>query len=216
MLQVYLVRHGETEWNVARRIQGQSDSPLTPLGEHQAHQVAQRMKNAGITHIFTSDLGRTRQTADIIAQACGDCQVILDAGLRELNMGVLETRDIDSLSAEEEGWRKQMVNGTPDGRIPQGESMAELAKRMHGVLERCLALPEDSRPLLVSHGMALGCLLGTILGLPASAERRLRLRNCSLSRIDYQQSPWLASGWVVETAGDVSHLDTLALDELQR
>ncbi|MCK8356898.1 phosphoglycerate mutase, partial [Erwinia amylovora] len=59
-------------------------------------------------------------------------------------------------------------------------------------------------------------LLSTILGLPANAERRLRLRNCSISRVDQQQSPWLASGWVVETAGDVAHLDDTALDELQR
>ncbi|EBW3528527.1 phosphoglycerate mutase, partial [Salmonella enterica subsp. enterica serovar Virchow] len=48
------------------------------------------------------------------------------------------------------------------------------------------------------------------------AERRLRLRNCSISRVDYQESLWLASGWVVETAGDISHLDAPALDELQR
>ncbi len=53
----------------------------------------------------------------------------------------------------------------------------------------------------MSHGIALGCLVSTILGLPAHAERRLRLRNCSISRVDYQQSLWLASGWVVETAG---------------
>lgn len=216
MLQVYLVRHGETEWNVARRIQGQSDSQLTAQGEQQAYQVAYRVKTLGITHIFTSDLGRTRRTTEIIAQSCHHCEVVEDPNLRELNMGVLEMRDIDTLSAQEEAWRKQLVDGTPDGRIPEGESMAEMATRMHRVLDRCLALPPGSRPLLVSHGMALGCLLSTILGLPASAERRLRLRNCSLSRIDYQQSPWLASGWVVETAGDVSHLDTPALDELQR
>lgn len=66
------------------------------------------------------------------------------------------------------------------------------------------------------HGIALGCLVSTILGLPAWAERRLRLRNCSISRVDYQESLWLASGWVVETAGDISHLDAPALDELQR
>lgn len=61
-----------------------------------------------------------------------------------------------------------------------------------------------------------GMLVSTILGLPAWAERRLRLRNCSISRVDYQESLWLASGWVVETAGDISHLDAPALDELQR
>ncbi|WP_318388086.1 2,3-diphosphoglycerate-dependent phosphoglycerate mutase GpmB, partial [Enterobacter sp.] len=212
---VYLVRHGETQWNAERRIQGQSDSPLTAKGEQQAWQVGERAKMLGITHIIASDLGRTRRTAEIIAQACG-CEITFDSRLRELDMGVLEQRHIESLTEEEEGWRRQLVNGTADGRIPDGESMQELSDRMHASLAACLDLPEGSRPLVVSHGMALGCLVSTILGLPAYAERRLRLRNCSISRIDYQQSPWLASGWVVETAGDVSHLDAPALDELQR
>lgn len=215
MLKVYLVRHGETEWNALRRIQGQSDSALTSNGKRQARQVAERAKLLGITHIISSDLGRTRQTAEIIAGACC-CEVGLDPRLRELDMGVLEMRDIDSLTREEEGWRKQLVDGTPGGRIPQGESMTELSLRMQAVLDHCRDLPPGSVPLLVSHGMALGCLISTVLGLPPYAERRLRLRNCSLSRMDYQQSPWLAPGWVVETAGDVSHLDRPALDEMQR
>ena len=215
MLQVYLVRHGETVWNASRRIQGQSDSPLTVKGEQQAFQVAERVKSLGITHVISSDLGRTRRTAEIIADACG-CHVILDPRLRELNMGVLEQRPIESLSEEEEGWRRTLVNGSEGGRIPQGESMSELAARMHDALNACRDLPAGSRPLLVSHGMALGALVSTILGLPAWAERRLRLRNCSISRVDHQESAWLASGWVVETAGDVSHLDAPALDELQR
>ncbi len=126
MLQVYLVRHGETQWNAERRIQGQSDSPLTAHGERQAGRWASA-RTLGITHIITSDLGRTRRTAEIIAEACG-CSVIADARLRELDMGVLEKRHIDSLSEEEEGWRRQLVNGTPDGRIPQGESMQELSR----------------------------------------------------------------------------------------
>lgn len=215
MLQVYLVRHGETVWNAARRIQGQSDSPLTDKGEQQAHQVGERVKSLGITHVIASDLGRTRRTAEIIADACG-CTVTLDARLRELNMGCLEQRPLDGLTTEEESWRKALVDGTEGGRIPGGESMEEMATRMHAALNACLDLPAGSRPLLVSHGMALGVLVSTILGLPAHAERRLRLRNCSISRVDHQQSAWLAAGWVVETAGDVSHLDAPALDELQR
>ncbi len=215
MLQVYLVRHGETVWNAERRIQGQSDSPLTEKGEQQAHQVGERVKHLGITHVIASDLGRTQRTAEIIADACG-CTVTLEPRLRELNMGVLEKRPLDGLTEEEERWRSTLVDGTENGRIPQGESMAEMAARMHAALNACLALPADSRPLLVSHGMALGVLISTILGLPAHAERRLRLRNCSISRVDHQRSAWLAEGWVVETAGDVSHLDAPALDELQR
>ena len=215
MLQVYLVRHGETQWNAERRIQGQSDSPLTEKGVQQAWQVAERARTLGITHVITSDLGRTQQTARIIADACG-CDVLLEPRLRELDMGVLEKRHIDTLTETEEGWRRTLVNGTEDGRIPEGESMQELSVRMHAALAECLKLPAGSRPLLVSHGIALGCLVSTILGLPAHAERRLRLRNCSISRVDYQESLWLAPGWVVETAGDISHLDTPALDELQR
>ena len=215
MLQVYLVRHGETVWNAERRIQGQSDSPLTEKGEQQAWQVGERVKHLGITHIIAIDLGRTRRTAEIIADACG-CSVTLDARLRELNMGVLEKRPLDGLTTEEEQWRAALVNGTEGGRIPEGESMTEMATRMHAALNACLDLPAGSRPLLVSHGMALGSLVSTILGLPAYAERRLRLRNCSISRVDYQQSAWLAEGWIVETAGDISHLDAPALDELQR
>lgn len=200
MLQVYLVRHGETQWNAERRIQGQSDSPLTAKGEQQAMQVATRAKELGITHIISSDLGRTRRTAEIIARACG-CDIIFDSRLRELNMGVLETRNIDSLTEEEENWRRQLVNGTVDGRIPEGESMQELSDRVNAALESCRDLPQGSRPLLVSHGIALGCPVSTILGLPAWAERRLRLRNCSISRVDYQESLWLASGWWLKPQG---------------
>ncbi|CUX97334.1 2,3-diphosphoglycerate-dependent phosphoglycerate mutase GpmB [Candidatus Hoaglandella endobia] len=212
MLQVYLVRHGETEWNALHRIQGQSDSALTAKGERQAQQVAERAKSLGINHVISSDLGRTRHTAKIIAARCG-CKMKIDARLRELDMGILENRDISTLSKEEEEWRQQLVNGKKDSRIPGGESMIEMAARMYAALTSCLVLPKDSTPLLVSHSMALSCLISTVLGLPAFAERRLRLRNCSISRICYQKSPWLAPGWVVETAGDVSHLvDTPMLD----
>ena len=60
MLQVYLVRHGETQWNAERRIQGQSDSPLTAKGEQQAMQVGERARSHGMTQLLASDLRRTR------------------------------------------------------------------------------------------------------------------------------------------------------------
>lgn len=215
MTQVYLIRHGETEWNVARRIQGQTDSPLTPLGVNQAHQAGKRLARLGITHIISSDLGRTRQTASMIAEYC-DVEPVFDPRLRELNMGIFEQRFVDSLTEEEEQQRMQLLNGNPLGRIPQGESLTELAKRMKSALDACIHLPQGSRPLLVSHGIALGSLLGSVIGLPPYAERRLRLRNCSLSLVESQNSLWLAPGWVVEFAGDTQHLTENSLDEIQR
>ncbi len=215
MQQVLLVRHGETLWNAEKRIQGQSNSDLTELGVQQAHQTGERLRSLGVTHIIASDLDRTQQTAAILAEYCG-CEVTTDVKLRELDMGVLEGRHLPSLSTQEETWRKSLLNGDPQGRIPEGESMSELSQRMFSALEQCRLLPLGSVAVIVSHGIALGCLLNTLLGLPAWAERRLRLRNCSVSRVDYQSSAWLAEGWIVESTGDVSHLSHPALDELQR
>ena len=87
---------------------------------------------------------------------------------------------------------------------------------MRAVLDECKNLPAGSKALLVSHGIALGSLLSNVLGLPPYAERRLRLRNCSLSLVESQNSPWLAPGWIVEFAGDTQHLNAEALDEIQR
>lgn len=111
-------------------------------------------------------------------------------------MGVLEKRQIDSLTEEEEGWRRQLVNGTQDGRIPGGESMQELSDRVHAALASCLELPQGSRPLLVSHGIALGCLVSTILGLPAWANAgyvcATALFPASITR---KVSGWRLGGW---------------------
>ena len=141
MLQVYLVRHGETQWNAERRIQGQSDSPLTAKGEQQAMQVATRAKELGITHIISSDLGRTRRTAEIIAQACG-CDIIFDSRLRELNMGVLEKRHIDSLTEEEEN-RLQELGDKFENQIPSEEKITEMEKEQ----ERFAKLKEEKTQL---------------------------------------------------------------------
>uniref|UniRef100_UPI00398C591E histidine phosphatase family protein n=1 Tax=Salmonella enterica TaxID=28901 RepID=UPI00398C591E len=116
---------------------------------------------------------------------------------QELDVGVREKRQIDWGTEEEEGLRRQLVNGTMDGRVPGGGSRQELSYRVSAALASCLKLTQGRRPLLVSHGSALGCLVSTILRLPAWSERRLRVRNCSISRIDYQESQWLASGFVV-------------------
>ncbi len=102
----------------------------------------------------------------------GKSAAYFDSRLRELNRGVLETRKIDALTEEEANWRRQLVNGTDDGRIPAGESMQERRDRVNAARESCRDLPQGSRPLLVSDGSALGCLVSTSLGLPAWAERR--------------------------------------------
>lgn len=65
---IYLVRHGETKWNVEQRLQGQTDSPLTEKGLHQAHQIAEQFEHIKFAGIYSSDIGRAKTTAEIIAQ----------------------------------------------------------------------------------------------------------------------------------------------------
>lgn len=111
-------------------------------------------------------------------------------------MGVLEKRQIDSLTEEEEGWRRQLVNGTQDGRIPGGESMQELSDRVHAALASCLELPQGSRPLLVSHGIALGCLVSTILDYPPGRNAGYVCATALFPvSITVKVSGWRLAGW---------------------
>lgn len=214
MTQIYLIRHGETEWNATRRIQGHTDSPLTELGMLQAAQVGQYLAEEGIGKIISSDLGRAQQTAARIAEQCC-CTVRTDSRLREMNMGVLEARAMHELTAEEHSWRQRILDGTSHGCIPQGETLQQVSLRMRAVLDE-FSESGLGKIAFVSHGIALGSLIGNVIGLPAHAERRFRLRNCSVSVLEFQDNDWLASGWVVERLGDTHHLLLPALDEIQR
>ncbi|QUJ05712.1 histidine phosphatase family protein [Salmonella enterica subsp. enterica] len=106
---------------------------------------------------------------------------------------MLEKRQIDSLT-EEEGWRRRLVNGTQDGRIPGGESMQELSDRVHAARWRLSAGATAGRPTLywsvtVSRWAVWS---GTILGLPHGRNAGLRLRNCSISRIGAVAGVWVS------------------------
>src|SRR6266516_4611482 len=83
MTTLLLVRHGETDWNAAGRLQGHTDRPLNDFGRAQAKKLAEQLANDGITAIYASDLARARETAEIVAER-------IDADLREKNWGTWE------------------------------------------------------------------------------------------------------------------------------
>ena len=97
---IVLVRHGETRWNIEGRIQGyHSDSPLTDNGHAQARAVGERLAREGIDVLYSSDLGRTRQTAEHIAAATGS-PLNTDAGVRERGYGVFEGYTFEEIGKE--------------------------------------------------------------------------------------------------------------------
>lgn len=159
MAVLHLVRHGESEWNVARRVQGQSPlaGSLTGAGRDQAVQTAHLLArdHPCADAIFTSDLARAAETAKIISGRLGLPIVAADAELREQRLGALEGR----FFAEPHGTGGRTVEDVVDGlwrnphrHPPGGESITELYLRVHAALGRYAAGHRDRELILVTHG----------------------------------------------------------------
>jgi probable phosphoglycerate mutase len=160
---VYLVRHGETEWNVQGRRQGQLDSPLTPTGIAQARAHAAALRGEGVDALFTSPLGRARATAAIIGGELGLDVVVID-DLAEVHHGHfagLSTEDIERRFPGE--WARRAADKYR-WRFPGGESYADADGRARRALASVSRYPAR-RPVIVAHEMIGRLLHRHLLGL---------------------------------------------------
>lgn len=205
MPQIYLVRHGETEWNAVRRVQGHSDSALSARGRQQADALAARLRGLPIRAIYSSDLTRALDTAAPIAAALG-LSVVPTAALREKSYGGWEGLTEDEIqAADPEGWRRYHVERQLDYPIPGGETWEQVQTRIVGVLHQVLADhggPEEAA-LLVGHGGSLRAAILDALQAPLPTLLRLRLDNASLSLLEYQAG----RGGRVALLNDTSHCE---------
>lgn len=161
---VYLARHGETEWNRAGRWQGKTDIPLSEVGRAQAQALRGRVSGRGIVQVYASDLGRARETAEIVAASLGLAPVKLDARLRERGFGCFEglTRAECELH-HPEAWSRYLADrrSTP----PDAEPQAEVVARMLAALtEIAAATPAGAAVLAVSHGGAIRSFVHAVTG----------------------------------------------------
>jgi broad specificity phosphatase PhoE len=167
---IFLARHGQTEWNVNGRRQGQLDSPLTNEGRASVVAVGRLLADAGIDRIFSSPLGRAQETAAIISGSLG-CDIDIMDDLAEVNHGsVAGLTDAEIESIHGKYWTSRRAD-LYDWRFPDGESFREADTRAARALS-LVARSRASRPLLVSHEMTGRLLRGRLLGLrPADAVR---------------------------------------------
>ena len=138
MTTLLLVRHGETDWNAAGRLQGHTDRPLNDFGRAQARGLAEQLANDGIAVIYASDLARARETAEIVAERLA-LPVLIDADLREKNWGTWEGL-------------------TPDERLHvefEGETTEEHRERVLRAVSRIAERHPGERIVVVTHG---GCV----------------------------------------------------------
>ena len=181
MLHLMLVRHGETEWNVQRRYQGQSDVPLSEIGNQQAESIAGRLAGQEIDAIYASDLKRAWQTAQVIAAQIG-LDVISEPRLRELKFGILEGLTFEE--AEEKypemitAWLDDF-NNTPE----RAETIDMFNARIVSLLDDLKVKHDEQVVLLVGHGGSLSEILRVVLGLSPEKRWYIQMENASLSEV---------------------------------
>ena len=209
-VRITAVRHGETAWNAVTRIQGHIDIDLNTRGLQQAQQVGAALADVGITHVYTSDLARARNTAAAIAQHAGIApeSVVLVPGLRERGFGVFEGKTHAEIEAEwpedAQRWRQRLPDWAPQG----GETPLQLRERISQAVNHIAVRHPGEHIALVAHGGVLDMLYRLATGQDVNAIRTWDLGNCTINRLLWTPQGLSLVGWA-----DTSHLDASGRDE---
>ncbi|MCX7236302.1 MAG: histidine phosphatase family protein [Burkholderiales bacterium] len=208
---ICFVRHGETNWNAERRMQGHIDIPLNANGISQAERLANaliRVKHS-FDVIYSSDLERALHTANAVARALS-LDVQITPRLRERNVGKLQ----GLLLAEApvllpEIWQRHIAREL-DHDLGGGESIRTFHQRMQDILELFLNEHRGQSVLAVSHGGSLDMIYRIVTQQALDAERVAVVPNTSLNWITHDGSTWSVECWA-----DTSHLSESALDDIE-
>jgi broad specificity phosphatase PhoE len=184
---LWLVRHGFTEWNTEQRFCGHSDIPLSASGRAQAHWLAQRLQQEEISSIYTSDLVRARETAEIIASSRAESvQVKVSTAWREIDFGAWEGLTYAEIAAQFEdrlGFFSDLEHSSPPG----GEAPVHMVQRVLRALTTVVwtdDMPLRGDTVIVSHGGPLRTLVCSMLGMSLERHWQFCLDPGSLSAID--------------------------------
>ncbi|WP_341934590.1 histidine phosphatase family protein [Microbacterium sp. LWO14-1.2] len=179
-----LVRHGQTEWNVEHRLQGQLDSPLTAEGVRQAASVAERVVGRGVTIVCSSPLGRALRTALVIAERLG-VDVVEVPELAEVHHGRMAGMTWDEIDVRFPTAREDRAANRYGWAFPGGESYAQARARARRALSVC-GWSASGTPLVVSHEMIGRMLRAELRGLDAPSALALRHPHGVVFEIDHR------------------------------
>ena len=195
------VRHGQTDGNLTRNLQGQSNTDLDETGIRQVKLLALRLKNhPPFDAIISSDLKRTLDTAKILVDGIGG-NIIPTPALREWNLGLLQGRSWDELQIEFPEIIKAFRNSRIDVEVPGGERRSEMEKRIWDCLDGLACTYTGKRLLLVTHGGALRAIFRHIVGMPDGNNLLPQTSNAS-----YNSCTWTAGTWQMTCWNDTAHL----------
>ena len=198
-MRVLLVRHGETPWNAEGRYQGQTDIPLSALGEEQARKLGARLADVAITRAIASPLLRAHRTAELALGVARESMLTTDAGLQEIHHGDWEGKLAHEI-ADGDGERFAAWRSAPESVLmPGGESLDHVLDRAWPALQRaCANLGADDTLLMVAHDAVNRVLLCRVLGIPLSKLWSFRQAPTTLNLLE---------------GVDVDHLEVVRLND---
>lgn len=217
MLDILLIRHGETDWNVDKRLQGHIDIPLNAEGQRQAAALGRALENEPLDAIYASDLQRARDTAQAVAKLQGKT-VQIDPALRERCYGGfegLQHHDIQQRYPEDfAAWKSREL----DARYPAGEriaeTMREFSERSVGAVSAIAHLASGSKQrkiAIVTHGGVLECVYRWARETGFGHARDFDIFNASINRLQWDGERMHVRQWA-----DIAHLSPQVLDEVDR
>ncbi|HQH71708.1 MAG TPA: histidine phosphatase family protein [bacterium] len=198
---VYFVRHGQTEFNLQRRLQGWNDSPLSAQGIAQARILARALTPLGIQSALVSPLGRARQTAAIIHETAG---IPLEStpALREVSFGAFEGNTLDELEIHFPGmWAERMADKW-NYRPPQGESNAEAVPRAREVVRWIETHANGGPRLIIAHFAINRIILSLLADLSPGETIEMNVPHTVIYRAKKQDGNWLISHRDAEDSQD--------------
>lgn len=183
MKRLYIVRHGQTQWNVEQRMQGRLDSALTPAGQAQAISHGELLSSlGGVDQLFVSPSGRTQETAYLLNSFLG-ATLTFDDVLMERDCGSWGGLTIDEIKAQfPKDWEARQLDPYAH-RPPGGENTADMITRVCGFLDEMHSIAAE-RVAIVTHAVMSRAILTHLLGLAPALAGRIRHPNNALYQLD--------------------------------
>jgi broad specificity phosphatase PhoE len=186
--QLWLIRHGETEWSLSGAHTGRTDLPLTQKGEDRARALRPVLATNDFALVLTSPLQRATRTCELAG--FGD-RAIVDPNLSEWNYGDYEGKSTDDIHRDRPDW-----DLFRDG-VPNGEKIEQVADRARSIISRAVTASGDVA--LFAHGHILRILTATWLDLDPRAARLFALGTASISVLGYEHENRVISSWNLQT-----------------
>ena len=197
----YIVRHGQTNWNILGKTQGHGNSDLTYKGEEQAKELAESLrKNHNIDYIFSSDLGRAVQTAQILGESL-NIKINETSALREMGFGKWEGLLIDEIKNEYADMYKTWRNKPHLVNIPEGETLHIIKERVDNFINELNEKYDNKHILLVTHSVTVRVMLLSFLNSGMENIYRIKQDNTALNIVEYRDY-----GPVIIKMNDTTHI----------